>query len=154
MQLKSFRSKISIPISLFLFLIYAYPFYEVFKDPDSVDRESALMLWIIMGITIIFTAYILFGIRYHILQDKNNPELFWLHIKIGHFTYAKIDISQIRKIQKTRNIISSPASSMDRLEVYYNQYDSLIISPKNKHDFVEQLSSINPKIEVDLIHSN
>lgn len=105
-----------------------------------------------MGLTLFFTAYILFGIRYLILQEESGK--FLLQIKIGHFNYTKIDISTIKKIQKTRNIISSPAASMDRLEISHSKFDSVIVSPKNKTDFVHQLLLINPSIEVDLVQAN
>jgi hypothetical protein len=43
--------------------------------------------------------------------------------------------------------MSSPALSLDRIEIFYNKFDSVIISPKNKADFVAELKSINPAIE-------
>jgi hypothetical protein len=59
---------------------------------------------------------------------------------------TKIDIKSIRKIYRTRNIISSPALSLDRIAIVYNQYDEVLISPINKEDFIEELMKINPNI--------
>lgn len=44
-------------------------------------------------------------------------------------------------------MLSSPALSLDRLEVFYNKFDSVIISPQNKEDFIVALQNINPAIE-------
>jgi len=62
---------------------------------------------------------------------------------------TKIPISSINTIKETDNIISSPAASLDRLEIFYGKYDSIIISPMDKNEFIQDLLKINPNIEVD-----
>jgi len=52
----------------------------------------------------------------------------------------------IRKIEETNNPLSAPALSIDRLEIHFNKFDSLLISPKNKKDFIADLQQINPEI--------
>ena len=44
--------------------------------------------------------------------------------------------------------ISSPATSIDRLEITYGKYDSVIISPKLKQQFINEITTLNPKVEV------
>jgi hypothetical protein len=61
-----------------------------------------------------------------------------------------IDISKIRKIEKTNSILSSPALSLDRIALYYNKFDEVYISPKEKQDFLNSLLEINPNIEVKI----
>jgi len=66
------------------------------------------------------------------------------------FRKIKIDINKIRKI-KERNVVfsvDSVAASLDRIEITYNKYDRIMLSPKNKHEFIQDLMSINPDIEV------
>lgn len=63
---------------------------------------------------------------------------------------TKIEIKNIRKIYKTRNLLSSPALSIDRIAIVYNKYDEILISPKDKVQFVEDLLKINPDIEIKL----
>ena len=58
-----------------------------------------------------------------------------------------VTINSIRKIKETNNPISSPAASLDRIEVFYGK-QSVIISPKQKTEFINHLLSINPRIEV------
>jgi hypothetical protein len=60
----------------------------------------------------------------------------------------RIDISKIRKIEKTSSILSSPALSLDRIAVRYNKFDEVYISPKEKQNFLNDLLQINPNIEV------
>lgn len=84
---------------------------------------------------------VLIAILFHYTRYKlegNQLSVYWI----------KIDIQSIRKICKTSNPISSPALSLDRIEIIYNKYDSLLISPKDKQSFVEDLLKINPNIEV------
>ncbi|RFU70428.1 hypothetical protein D0469_07525 [Peribacillus saganii] len=62
----------------------------------------------------------------------------------------RIDIYTIRSLNKTRNPVSSPALSFDRIEIVFNMYDSVIISPKDKEAFAAELKKINPDIKVNL----
>lgn len=73
-----------------------------------------------------------------------------LYIKSGFIYQSKIDINQIKKISHTRSILSAPALSFDRLEILYNKFDSVIISPENKEEFVAELKKINPRIQITL----
>lgn len=71
-----------------------------------------------------------------------------LFIQSG-FLYSKvIDIASIRKIEATRTPISAPAPSLDRLEIFYGRFDSVIVSPKDKDAFIKRLLRENPDIEV------
>lgn len=85
------------------------------------------------------------------------PSLLNTHYKVeGHmlkirsgFLYRKdIAIDSIRKIVETNNMISSPAVSLDRLEIFYNKFDSVLISPKDKAGFIALIQTINPNVEV------
>jgi hypothetical protein len=69
-----------------------------------------------------------------------------LSVKCGMFFNSKINISDISKIEDTRSILSAPALSMDRMEIFYNKFDSIVISPADKAGFVATLQKINPGI--------
>jgi hypothetical protein len=76
-----------------------------------------------------------------------------LLVKCGLGKGTRISYSQITSVSKTRNPISSPAPSLDRLEVRYKSKsggfsDTVIISPKDKTGFIEQLQINNPDVEV------
>jgi hypothetical protein len=63
---------------------------------------------------------------------------------------TKIDIKTIRKVYATRNPLSSPALSINRIAIVYNKYDEVLISPKDRADFIDELLKVNPNIEVKL----
>lgn len=71
-----------------------------------------------------------------------------LIVKCGFFFSKTIPIHEITKISETNNPISSPAISLDRIEIRCGKFDSVIISPKQKVEFINHLKSINPNIEL------
>ena len=71
-----------------------------------------------------------------------------LIVKSTWIVNQRIDISKITKIEKSNSILSSPALSLDRLLVRYNKYDEVLISPKEKKEFIDELLKINPNIEI------
>jgi hypothetical protein len=71
-----------------------------------------------------------------------------LRIKSGLFFDKTIDITTIERIEATRTIISAPATSLNRLELIYNRYDSVIISPEDREGFVNDLLTRKPDIVV------
>ena len=76
-----------------------------------------------------------------------------LLVKSGLGKGTRIAYSQITGVCETRNPISAPALSLDRLEIRYKAkrgsfFDTIIISPKDKVGFIEQLRIKNENIEV------
>lgn len=60
----------------------------------------------------------------------------------------KINIHDTERIEKSRSVLSSPALLLDRIKVFYSKFDSVLISPKNKSGFVENLLWVNEVIYV------
>jgi len=84
---------------------------------------------------------------YYLFEDGQ------LRVKCGFFNYGQIDCKRIISVTPTKNPISAPAPSMDRLEIcfYYKNgsfKDSVIISPADKEGFFEQLRRENPDVEI------
>ena len=75
-------------------------------------------------------------------------------INSGFIYKQKINITSIKKISETNNLLASPAASLDRIAIYYNEKDLVIISPKDKIDFIDQLIKLNSKIKVVLKQNN
>ena len=73
-----------------------------------------------------------------------------LHIKCGFLFDKKVDIKSIKKIKETNNPLSAPATSLDRLEISYAKFDCVLISPKQKMGFINEIKKINPNVEVKL----
>ncbi|PFN23424.1 PH domain-containing protein [Bacillus cereus] len=60
----------------------------------------------------------------------------------------RIFIRDIKRISNTKNPIAAYALSFDRLEIVYGTYETEIISPKNKEEFINLVKSKNPQIEI------
>ncbi|MEM1143055.1 MAG: PH domain-containing protein [Pseudomonadota bacterium] len=67
------------------------------------------------------------GTKYVVTQDV-------LRIKSGPFSWT-IELSTICSVVETRNPISSPALSLDRLEIKYADGRSVLVSPADKSGF-------------------
>lgn len=95
---------------------------------------------IIVALILFVAIYSLFCIVYII--DGNA-----LTVKCGIFSKTNYDISKITKIKRTNSILSAPASSLDRIAIYFlKQKTPIVISPKDKIEFIQHLQSINPNI--------
>lgn len=133
--MQTFRSKIGLEIALPVYFLLSFIFIMVMRDGAN---------WIVAGIFILvfmFFTHILFS-TYYVIEDEV------LHVRCGFLYYSRIDIKTINKITETRNIISSPATSIDRMEILYSKYSSVLVSPKDKDGFIEALKTINPAIEI------
>lgn len=100
-------------------------------------------IWIGLTINIIVSIFIvhLFLTTYYIIKNKT------LEIKSGFFKES-LDIDKIKKISESRNPLSSQANSLNRLEIVYGERKSILISPKDRIGFIENLKAINPNIEI------
>lgn len=72
-----------------------------------------------------------------------------LTVKFFVIYHQRYDIMKMTRIAPTRSIISAPAASLDRLRISMERRESVIVSPKDKKAFVNELIRINPKITLD-----
>ncbi|MCC9296738.1 PH domain-containing protein [Clostridium sp. WLY-B-L2] len=94
----------------------------------------AFILFISLLILFILPRYFL---TYYVFEDS------YLYIRSGLILNIKINYGDIISFKESNNIISSPALSMDRLEIKYykNSFcDSILISPDKKQEFIDVLS--------------
>jgi hypothetical protein len=89
-----------------------------------------------------FLAYLYVSTRYEI--TRNNT----LRIRSGFLYNKEIYIRSIRNIRTTNNHYASPALSGDRLEIEFNRYERVQISPEGSNEFISQLRALNPRIQV------
>jgi hypothetical protein len=101
---------------------------------------SGLLVILLVGL---FIGH-LFMTTYYEIDGRN------LRIQCGFLVNQSIDINTIRTITETRNPMSSPATSMDRLEITYNTFDSVLVSPKDKAGFIQALKTVKADIGVTL----
>lgn len=104
-------------------------------------QEGALLGLIPLILVILFILNMFLNTRYTLDQGM-------LDIRCG-FLYRKvIDVARIRKISETNTLMSSPALSLDRLELHLYKASSVVISPKNKDEFIEAMLQVNDQILV------
>ncbi len=99
---------------------------------------------VLINLPVIIWLLHLYLSTYYVIRDNT------LTIVCGVFYKQGILINEITKVRSTNNPLSSPALSMDRLEIQFTGKKTVMISPKDKRGFIEHLLSLNPSIEVRL----
>ena len=132
-----YYSKVSYTLLIVVFIVFFGPLIPNYINDgfNSTMFLTTLALIILFGLIV----HMFFNTTYKIEKEK-------LHIKCGFFKYRPVNIREMKKVSTSSNVISSPAASFDRIEITYGKFEELIISPKYKTKFVEDLQKINPKI--------
>jgi hypothetical protein len=102
--------------------------------------------WIICGVTLFY-----FGIL-RLLAYPVNYEIkgSTLEIHSGVFMKYSIPLASISGVRPTRNPLSSPAWSLDRLRVEYlknGRTRYILISPREKEAFLRNLTQADPALQ-------
>lgn len=72
-----------------------------------------------------------------------------LRIRVGYWYKKDVDIGSIRKITESDSWVSSPAPDIkNRLDLQCGKTGSVTVSPSDKPGFIQQLTSLNPAIQV------
>lgn len=134
--MEKFKSKIDLWFILFLVLLFGLILIRLVYDQS----------WIGFAFILFVVAFIvqMYSTTFYSIENKK------LLIKCGFFYNLSIEIESIKQISESYNIISSPAFSFDRLEILYNNFDTVLISPKEKLRFIEAIKKINPQIEIKI----
>ena len=133
--MKIYKSK----VDWWLGLVLVYP---IFRSVASII-EGEWIGYIVILLCLLFIVFISKSTRYIISENH-------LIVKCMFIVNDKIEISKIRKIEKTNSILSSPALSLDRIAIKFNKYDEVYISPKERQAFIDELLKINPEIESNI----
>lgn len=117
----------------------------IFVLKDNNPATGDILACIIFVAASVFLLWILADTKYVI---KDNTVLQYNSRPIR----GKINIQSIRKIEYQHGWVSKSLlkASLDKngLYIYYNKFDDLYVSPKDKEAFVNYLLKINPKIEI------
>jgi len=132
---KIYKSKIGLELAIPLVLVFGTVLTL------TISQEPSWIGIVIFLPVILFVVHMFMTTEYTIDNDK-------LTVKCGFLYNKTIDIKSIRKITETNNPLSSPATSLDRLEINYGKFDSVLISPKQKSEFINEIKRLNPNIEV------
>ena len=132
--MKQFNSKVGLELLFPLSMFFGFLLYEAIVDFDW----GALL---ILTAVIVFFGYLFLSTKYIISKNV-------LEIKCGFLVNQFINIHQIQSVKEVKDIFAAPATSFFRLEIKYNQTESIAISPKNKAAFMQELLKINPTIQM------
>lgn len=134
----TYPSKISYGLLVAVGIILFLPIsFEGLKNGLS---DHFLVTIAFLLVVYLFVIYIFFSTKYTINQTH-------LHVKCSFLYNQQIRIYDIKSIEPSKSLLSSPAASLDRIKVTFGKYDEILLSPKDKYEFVKHLKQINPNIE-------
>jgi membrane protein YdbS with pleckstrin-like domain len=111
----------------------------IFEESNFIDFVIVLILAVMLPVFLLW----MWLTTYYVLDESN------LVIKYGPFKKI-IPLNTIKSVKKTMNPLSSPALSLKRLEIIYGQYNMVLISPKDRDEFMKILSKHCPQAEIRL----
>lgn len=141
---KKYKAKVSYEMLVAIFLLFFIP--VIFGIVNNGINKGFYVLIGILIPSYVFILHMFLKTEYKIENEK-------LTIKCGIIFNKTIDISKIKKISKTKSLMSSPAPSFDRIELKYGKFDEIIISPKDKISFANHLTQINTEIENNIFEN-
>ncbi|MER2028829.1 MAG: PH domain-containing protein [Solibacillus sp.] len=129
-----FKSKVDIWMAIIFIFVPISMIYGVITEPSAV-------LLLVTAFIIVLLCILFFGTKYVIEKEEL--------IVYGGIYKKRIPIKQIRSLRPTRNPLSAPAMSIDRIEITFDPHIQVIlVSPKERELFVKKLLEINPSITV------
>lgn len=134
--MKKYKSKIDTWIILPIAIILGVEAFIMIVN--HLWNGLAVIIAIVLFITYMFSSI------YYIIDGNK------LIVRCGFMFNTTIPVDQIKKIVETNNPFSAPAGSLDRIAIYYKTCGSVIVSPKDKMGFINQLKEINSTIVVVL----
>ena len=135
--IKKHPSKVSYGLLACIFLV----FYGPLLAPLIQGKINETLITSIAFLSLLFAF-----ISHLFLNTEYTIDNYSLKIKCGLIHYPPIAIKGIKEVSERNSITSSPAPSFDRIKIKYGSYNELIISTKNKKDFVRDLMEVNPNI--------
>ncbi|MDL2282558.1 PH domain-containing protein [Parabacteroides sp. OttesenSCG-928-G06] len=121
--------------------------YHIFMAIVSIGCVAAFLqanIWWIIGmiLVLLITIHVFLNTWYVITAEG------MLIAHCSFFPEKKIAIADIREIESTVMPAWSYALSLDRLMIWTEQGPWMMLSPKNKNEFVKTLRSFNPEITI------
>ena len=115
--------------------------FLVLRDPEAPPWVQA-MVSLLLGGTAAFTHWAFYQTWYGFARNH-------LVIRSGPFRWT-VALADIKSVTPSRNMLSAPACSMDRLAVRYGTGKRyVLISPLDKTGFLQALVSRAPQLRMD-----
>lgn len=126
----AFNSKMDLWLLILVLTAVAACLWGVAKVWDA-DSNALWLLAPLLAVGILLPLWILGTLKYFLSDDA-------LRVRCGPFRW-QIPIGDIKSVTPTKDSRSSPAMSLDRLEIEYGDGQRLIISPEPREEFLRQL---------------
>jgi hypothetical protein len=126
-----YRSKIDF---WFIVLIVALAFAHLWAAAKFITSGDWTTLTIFIPIAAVglgLPVWVLLGTHYTVSSTS-------LDVRCGPFR-NQVSINNIKELRPVRSVLSSPALSIDRIEIIYGNHDSVMISPVDRERFMAEL---------------
>ena len=129
---KRFRSKIDRWLLVLLIAVMVFEVVVMMIAAMQADnaRDATLLIFAGLGVGALI-AWLVLGTHYVVEKDL-------LRIIAGPFRW-KVPLDEIDAVEATRNPLSSPALSLDRLRIHYGNGRRIMISPADKAGFLKAI---------------
>lgn len=121
-----FTISVLIPVGIMVYIFFQEPWYAAF----------ILLPLLVLILPIYFRTYY----RLHPIDG--------LIVRCGLFYRKTFDLKQLKSIKYTSNPLSSPALSLRRLELKFDNSETIMISPESREDFIAEIHKYKPEVEV------
>ena len=135
-----YRSKVDRGLAVLLLLIGGLPVLvlTIAAARDPVFRHETRWVLLILAVTFGFVLWLFLSTTYE-LGDRD------LVVRAGPFRW-RVPLDSLESARPARNPLSSPALSLDRLELRYGAGKWLLISPRDRDRFLQDLAARAPQI--------
>lgn len=132
MAKKQFKSKIDRWLLILLVVVMVFEVVVMsIAALQTADPRAALGLVVTALLIVALIGWLLTGTHYTV--DGNT-----LRVVSGPFRW-KVTIDQIHSVEATRNPLSSPALSLDRLRIRYGKNRQIMVSPSDQRGFLKAI---------------
>ena len=134
-----FRSKIDIWLAVLLgAFVVGGPILAMSVAPAG--QLTATSIAIVGGVSIGSGLLLIWIYRSTFYTIEGNT----LHVRSMGMSWD-IDATTIRRVSATRSPLSAPALSLDRMEIEYGRFGSVVISPEAKREFICAIAERAPQ---------
>ena len=112
------------------------PIFTIFMAVIFFVNRGTSGLAITIVIFLILDIFLIFPIWFNTYYTLDEKELL---VKCGIWKPLKITYDSIKNVNESRSPLASSGLSLDRIEVIFGVGGVVLISPKNKQEFLQQL---------------
>jgi hypothetical protein len=129
---RRFRSKIDpwLLVLLIAIMVFEMVVMMIAAMQSENPRDATLLIFAGLGVGALI-GWLVLSTHYVVEKDR-------LRIVAGPFRW-KVQLDDIHSVEATRNPLSSPALSLDRLRIHYGNDRRIMVSPADKTGFLKAI---------------